>query len=404
VNPLSQFFTGPGRVRNIAVVAVVILAGAIGLRFVQPAPKQSREAAIPVSVEKVSRQTIPVYRYGYGTVKAFNFVVLKVRVDGTLDKVLFREGQNVNAGDVLAQIDPRPYQAALNQAIAKKAQDDAQLIKAKSDLTRFQALTANQFASRQNLEAQEATVAQLEAALKSDEAAIENARVQLGYTTISAPINGRIGLRQVDVGNILHAADQIGLATISQVHPISATFSLPASELNAISKAGFGKPMPVQAYTSDDKEKLAEGELLTIDNTVDEATGTIKLKATFSNEDDRLWPGESISAHLLLGTEHDTLTVPARAVQRGPNGLFVYVVQKDNIVAIRPIETTETFGDYVVVVSNTLGEGEPVVVNGQSRLQPGAKVTVTGDGARQDKPVDRSEASKVDSAKVGAER
>jgi membrane fusion protein, multidrug efflux system len=337
-------------------------------------------------------------------VKAFNFVTLKVRVDGTLEKVLFREGQNVNVGDVLAQIDPRPYQAALNQASAKRAQDESQLTKAKSDLVRFQALTANQFASRQNLEAQQATVEQLEAAIKADDAAIENARVQLGYTTISAPISGRIGLRLVDVGNILHAVDQIGLATISQVHPISATFSLPATELTAISKAGLGKPMPVQAYTSDDKEKLAEGELLTIDNTVDETTGTIKLKATFANEDDRLWPGESISAHLLLGSQQDALTVPARAVQRGPNGLFLYVVQKDNTVAMRPIETTESFGEYVVVVSANIAEGDPVVVNGQSRLQPGSKVTITADAAHQDKGGDRSDAAKADAGKLGGER
>jgi multidrug efflux system membrane fusion protein len=405
VNSLSNFFTGPMRVRNIAVLAVLAIAGVIGFRVLQPSgPKQTREAAIPVSVEKASRQTVPVYRYGYGTVKAFNFVTLKVRVDGTLEKVLFREGQNVHVGDVLAQIDPRPYQAALNQATAKKAQDDAQLIKAKSDLTRFQALTASQFASRQNLEAQEAMVAQLEAAIKSDDAAIENARVQLGYTTITAPINGRIGLRQVDVGNILHAVDQIGLATISQVHPISATFSLPATELTAISKAGLGTPMPVQAYTSDDKEKLAEGELLTVDNTVDEATGTIKLKATFPNEDDHLWPGESISAHLLLGTARDALTVPARAVQRGPTGLFVYVVQKDNTAAMRPIETTETFGDYVVVVSANIAEGDPIVVNGQSRLQPGSKVTVIAEPGKADKGGDRSDAAKSDANKLGGER
>ncbi|MHB1206243.1 MAG: efflux RND transporter periplasmic adaptor subunit [Rhodospirillaceae bacterium] len=365
------------------LAAVILVIAAVAFKSFQPAPKKAGEAVIPVSVEKVTRQNVPVFRVGYGTVRAFNSVVLKVRVDGALQQVLFKEGQDVNAGDVLAQIDPRPYQAALNQALAKKAQDESQLAKARNDLKRFTTLNASQFASQQSVEVQQTNVAGLEAALKSDEAAVENARVQLGYCTITAPVSGRIGLRAVDVGNILRAADQVGLAVISTVHPISATFSLPATELPLLTKIGFAKSMAVYAYSSDDKEKLAEGELLTIDSAVDETSGSIKLKATFQNTDNRLWPGQSISAHLLVTTQNGVLTVPANAVQRGPEGLFVYVVGADNKVAMRPVETTETFGTYVVVVSANLAEGDMIVTNGQSRLQPGSKVSMHSEDTKE---------------------
>ncbi len=376
MSAVGDFFR-PSTISGKAVIAVVVIAAvAIGVNSFQPAPKRAGEVTVPVSVEKVTRQDVPVTRVGYGTVRAFNSVVLKVRVDGALQKILFKEGQDVNEGDVLAQIDPRPYQAALNQALAKKSQDEAQLAKARNDLRRFTTLNASQFASQQSLENQQTTVAGLEAALKSDEAAVENARVQLGYTTISAPVSGRIGLRAADVGNIMRAADQVGLAVISTVHPISAIFSLPASELPTLTRVGFAKPMEVHAYTSDDKEKLASGELLTVDSAVDETSGSVKLKATFQNADNRLWPGQSISAHLLVTTEKNALTVPANAVQRGPTGLFVYVVGADNKVAARPVETTETFGNQVIVVSASIAEGDMVVTNGQSRLQPGSKVSV----------------------------
>jgi multidrug efflux system membrane fusion protein len=277
---------------------------------------------------------------------------------------------------VLAQIDARPYRAALNVALAKKAQDQAMLTKARGDLARFQTLNKSQFTSQQTLEAQQALVAQAEATLKGDEAVIENARVQLGYTTISAPVSGRIGLRQVDVGNILRASDNVGLAVISQVHPISVIFSLPASELNIISKVRSQTGVPVIAYSSDDREKLAEGTLLTVDSAVDETNGSIKLKATFANESNRLVPGQSVSAHILLDTQSDVLTVPARAVQRGPNGLFVYALKPDSTVEVRPIETSETVGDKMVLVSTTLAEGDTVITGGQARLEPGAKVAV----------------------------
>jgi multidrug efflux system membrane fusion protein len=379
VSAVRKLFDPSSTLGKVAIAGVVLIIAAVAFKSFQTAPKKAGEVTVPVSVEKVTRQDVPVFRVGYGTVRAFNSVVLKVRVDGALQQVLFKEGQDVQAGDVLAQIDPRPYQAALNQALAKKAQDESQLAKARSDLKRFTTLNASQFASQQSVEVQQTNVAGLEAALKSDEAAIENARVQLGYCTITAPVSGRIGLRAVDVGNILRAADQIGLAVISTVHPISATFSLPATELPLLTKIGFAKAMAVYAYSSDDKEKLAEGELLTIDSAVDETSGSIKLKATFQNADNRLWPGQSISAHLLVTMQSNALTVPANAVQRGPEGLFVYVVGTDNKVAMLPVETTESFGTSVVVVAANLKEGDMVVTNGQSRLQPGSKVSVHND-------------------------
>ena len=384
---MSKYIGETSRQRLIragGAIAVVLLA-VLGFKFFQPAPKPRGAAAIPVSVEKVTRESVPVYRIGFGTVRAFNSVVLKVRVDGALDKVLFNEGDEVKQGQVLAQIDARPYQAALNVVLAKKAQDEAMLTKARGDLGRFQTLNKSQFTSQQNLEAQQALVAQAEATLKGDEAAVENARVQLGYTTITAPVSGRIGLRQVDMGNILRASDNVGLAVISTVHPISVIFSLPASELSIITKARSQAGTPVIAYSSDDKVKLAEGTLLTVDSAVDETNGSIKLKATFQNESNSLTPGQSVSAHILLDTQNGVLTVPARAVQRGPNGLFVYALKPDSTVEVRPIETSETVGDKMVLVSATLAEGDTIVTGGQARLEPGAKVSLRAEPKAESK-------------------
>ena len=384
---MSKYIGETSRQRLIragGAIAVVLLA-VLGFKFFQPAPKPRGAAAIPVSVEKVTRESVPVYRIGFGTVRAFNSVVLKVRVDGALDKVLFNEGEEVKQGQVLAQIDARPYQAALNVVLAKKAQDEAMLTKARGDLGRFQTLNKSQFTSQQNLEAQQALVAQAEATLKGDEAAVENARVQLGYTTITAPVSGRIGLRQVDMGNILRASDNVGLAVISTVHPIAVIFSLPASELSIITKARSQAGTPVIAYSSDDKVKLAEGTLLTVDSAVDETNGSIKLKATFQNESNSLTPGQSVSAHILLDTQNGVLTVPARAVQRGPNGLFVYALKPDSTVEVRPIETSETVGDKMVLVSATLAEGDTIVTGGQARLEPGAKVSLRAEPKAESK-------------------
>jgi multidrug efflux system membrane fusion protein len=375
---------GSPLIKAVAAVAVVGIAFLAWQAFKAPAPSKG-EAKIPVSVENVMRRDVPIFRTGLGTVRAFNSVILKVQVDGALQKIMFREGQEVKAGDVIAQIDPRPYQAALDLALARRAQNHAMLVKARGDLERYRTLNRSQFASQQNLEAQEAIVAQAEAAVKGDDAQIQSARVQLGYTTIVAPITGRIGLRQVDVGNIVRAADQVGIAVISQVHPVSVIFNLSASELSAITKAGIANPLRVIAYTSDDKEKLAEGELLTVDNAVDESSGSVKLKATFANEDNQLWPGQTVSAHVQLSIQNGALTIPARAAQRGPEGLYVYVVQPDSTVAVRAIETSESVDDSLVIVSTTLSEGDVIVTDGQSRLRPGARVAVRN-GSKMNTP------------------
>ncbi len=338
----------------------------------------------PVTAEKPTRQDVPVYLQGLGTVQAFNTVTLKVRVDGTLETVQFNEGQNVKAGEVLAQIDPRPYRASLNQALAKKAQDESQLPSARRDLERLEALSKSNFAAAQTIERQRATVAQLEAAVKADNAAIERAQIDLDFTTIKAPIDGRIGLRQVDVGNVVRASDQTGLAVISQLHPIAVVFTLAADEVPTITKAMAQGKLPVAIYKYDKSAKLAEGELLAIESTIDQGTGTIRLKATSDNQNDTLWPGESVRAHLLLRTERDAVTLPETAVQRGPNGLFVWVVKPEATVGIQPVEVLEV-GDGTVIITRGLNGDEMVVMSGQSRLRPGAPVKLAdaiGDGPK----------------------
>lgn len=365
------------RRRAVVVGGGIVALVAIGLivREFLPAGKQGAAPAPRVTVEKIARHDLPVYRYGLGTVRALNSVVLKSRVDGTLDKVMFTEGEEVKAGQVLAQLDPRPFQATLNAALAKQAQDEAQLGKARSDLTRTTALAQSQFSSRQSLETQQAIVAQMQATLKADEAQVESARLQLQYSTLTAPISGRIGLRQVDPGNMVRATDTQGMAVISQIHPITVTFSLPASELPALNKSlSQGKPV-VSAFSSNDKEKLADGELVTIDSAVDTASGTIKAKAVFSNADNALWPGQSVSAHVRVATLQNALIIPTKAIQRSQKGLFVYVVQQDNTVSARAIEAGESFED-TSSITGKITEGELVVTDGQSRLVPGMHVMV----------------------------
>ena len=271
--------------------------------------------------------------------------------------------------DVLARIDPRPYRAALDQATAKKNQEEAQLPSALRDLERFEALAKSNFAAEQTLERQRATVAQLKAAIKADTAAVDRAQIDLGFTTITSPIEGRIGLRQVDVGNVVRVGDQNGLAVISQVYPISVTFTLPANDLPDITKAMRAGPAPVAVHRYDNSEKLAEGELLAIDSAIDQYTGTIKLKATFANQDDTLWPGESVRAQLRVRVEKDAIVIPESAVQRGPNGFFVYVTKPDSTVAVQSIDIHDV-GGGIVIVAKGLAADEQVVTSGHSRLRP----------------------------------
>ncbi len=310
--------------RRAGIVAAVLLV-AVGAyawhrHAAQAAGGRQNRADRTRNRRAVARRTVPVYRGGLGTVQAFNTVAIKARVDGQLDRVAFTEGQDVKQGDLLVQIDPRPFQAALDQAVAKKAADEAQLTSAKLDLARFTDLAKSQFATRQSIDQQQAKVQQLAATIQGDDATIENARVQLSYTSITAPIGGRIGLRQVDAGNIVHAADPNSLAVITQLHPIAVLFTLPEDALPSVQDAMRKDALTAEAFARDETTKLATGELQLIDNQIDQATGTIKLKATFPNQDNRLWPGQFINVHLLLETRSNVVAIPTAAIQRGPNG------------------------------------------------------------------------------------
>jgi multidrug efflux system membrane fusion protein len=338
-------------------------------------PAQRPGPAVPVTTTQAQRQDVPVWLRGLGTVQALNTVLVRARVDGTLDKFAVTEGQLVKQGDLLAVIDPRPYHAALDQAIAKKAQDDAQLANANLDLKRYATLEKKDFASRQQVDTQVATVNQYTAALKGDDAAIESAQLNLSFCFITAPFDGRVGLRQVDPGNLVHATDAGGIVTLTQVHPITVVFTLPQAELPPIVTAMGQRKLGVTALSSDNKAALAQGTLLTPDNSIDTTTGTIRLKAVFPNLNDALWPGQFVEAQLLLRTETAAVTVPTRAVQHGPSGLYVYVVMPDHTVQRQTVEAEDQ--GPVTVVTKGLKFGQQIVLDGQSRLENGMHVTAT---------------------------
>jgi multidrug efflux system membrane fusion protein len=335
--------------------------------------------AVPVLAGIATRADVPIYLSGLGTVQAFNTVTVRARVDGQLDKIGFVEGQDVKTGDLLAQLDPRPLQAALNQAIAAKASDEAKLVNAKLDLGRFNNLIARDFATRQSVDTQTALVAQLEAAIQGDQAAIDNARVQLGYTTIMAPIGGRTGVRLVDQGNIVHAGDAGGIVMITQLRPISVIFTLPQDTLDQIHDEMTKGTLTVAAFKRDDQSTMIDvGTLALVDNQIDAATGTIRLKATFSNRNDALWPGEAVNARLTLRTQRDAVTVPAPVVQRDPDGPYVYVIKPDNTVERRSV-TIAQIRDGTAIIEQGVAVGERVVIDGQYKLSPGVRVDTTQD-------------------------
>lgn len=367
------------------VAIALVAAGGAWFTNRTPASAEGPPAApppVPVTSGTVKAEDVQILRTGIGSVSAFNTVTIKVRVDGQLDKVAFTEGQEVKVGDVLAQIDPRPYRAALDQATATKAKDEALLANAKRDLVRDEGLIGKQFVSQQVLDTQRALVDQDTAQIASDQATIDAAKVNLAYTTIISPLDGLTGIRLVDQGNIVHATDTTGLVVITQTHPISVIFTLPESQLDAINKArAGGQKLAVYAYSSDDTTKLGEGTLALIDNQIDQTTGTIKLKATFQNPDNALWPGEFVTAHLLLATRKGGLTVPTQTIQRGPNGTFVWVIKPDSSAEMRPVTVGQINGD-TALIDKGVTAGENVVVDGQYKVKVGVKVAATPQGTQ----------------------
>jgi multidrug efflux system membrane fusion protein len=332
----------------------------------------SRRPPIPVNITAVDKSDFPVYLTGLGTVQGFNTVQVRTRVDGQIDKIAFTEGQLVKEGDLLAEIDPRPYQATLDQAKAKKVQDEANLANANLDLQRYTRL--GEFATKQQLDTQRSTVAQLTAQIAADDANIYNAQTQLDYTQVKSPITGIVGLRQVDVGNIVNAATQTGIVSVAQVEPIAVIFTAPEDQLPYITEAQTISPLKVIAITTDGKKPLADGSLAVINNQVDTTSGTIRLKAVFDNKTHSLWPGQSVSTRLLLKTLKDATVVPDDAIQHSTNGLYAYTVNQDNKAELRKVKVGQSI-DGRTVVDEGLSPGERVIVGGQFKVQPGSVVT-----------------------------
>lgn len=341
------------------------------------APALAQQApSVPVSVATAERQDVPIFLRGIGSVQALQTVLVRARVDGTINRLAFTEGQDVKPGDLLAEIDPRPYAATLEQAVAKKSADMAQLANYKRDLARYTDLAKNEFASRQSVDTQSASVLQSSANVQADDAAIAAAKLNLDFTRITSPIEGRVGLRMVDTGNLVHANDAGGIVTVNQLHPIAAIFTLPQDQLPSVQdamRATPGAALKVEAYSSDDQRILGEGVLVTVDNAIDTSTGTIRLKAQFPNLDDRLWPGQFINAHLQLSVSHGSITVPSAAVQHGVNGLYVFIVKPGDTAAVVPVTIGQDDGKMTVITSGLTG-GETVVTAGHSRLTDGTKV------------------------------
>lgn len=367
----------------IAVTGGGALAYTHGLRR-QPAPPQTDTVAVaPVTAQAVQRGTVPIYLSGIGTVQAFNTVAVHSQIQGQITQIGFTEGQTVRDGDLLAQIDPRPYQAQLDEAVANRDRDQAQLANAETNLARYLPLLAKGFATPQLVDTQKAQVAQLDAAVKSDTAVIENMQVDLGYTRITTPINGVTGIRQIDIGNIIHPTDLQPLVVVTQLQPISVIFTLPESDLAQIQQQMSKGQLTVLAYSEDNKVELDQGKLDVLDNQIIQTSGSVRLKAEFANPAHRLWPGELVNVRLLIETRQNALTVAAPAVQQGPQGAYVYVIKPDNTVESRTV-TVGQIGAGRAIIDAGLEGGEQVVVDGQSRLQSGTPVRVQQGQAAQD--------------------
>ncbi len=367
--------------RKIIAIAALCAAGTvawIGLRHVYPsASAQSPDEAevVPVTAGVAEIRDMPVYVRGIGSVQPFNTVSVKSRVDGQIVKVDFTEGQEVKVGDPLFEIDPRPFQAALSQAEANKEKDAAQLVSAEADLKRYTELVSHGFQTRQIFDQQKALVGQLGASLKADQAQIDAAQLNLTYANIRSPIDGRTGARLVDIGNLVHAADTTGLVTVTQLRPIFVSFTVPQREFDTIRTSQTAAPIDAQAFSEDDRTLLGAGKLTLIDNQIDQATGTLHLKARFDNQDEALWPGAFVNMRLVVAIKKSAVTVPARAILRGPNGAYLFAIKADNTVEMRRIEVSITEQD-IAVVEKGLAAGTKVVVDGQYRLDEGTKVIV----------------------------
>jgi multidrug efflux system membrane fusion protein len=382
----------PKIVIPIVLLAAVLSVGS-GLALTQTfpfgraAPPGASVPVVPVVAETVAQHDVPIYLTGVGTVIAYNTVVVRSQIQGPLVSINFTEGETARPDDLLAQIDPRPYQAQLDQMTATRERDQAQLVNARANLKRYADLGTKGWATPQLLETQQAQVAQLEAAIKVDEALIEAAKVQLSYTRLTSPIDGVVGIRQLDIGNIIHPTDANGLVIVTQIEPISLIFTLPETVLPLIQlqQLKAKTPFTVVAYSQDNQTKLDEGTLGLVNNEILQTTGSIQLKANFPNKAHRLWPGELVNARLLLDTRHDGLTVPASVVQQGPSGPYAYVIKPDNTVDIRPI-TVAQISEGRALIDSGLAANERVVTDGQYKLVPGTHVTLlTGKAAAEAK-------------------
>jgi multidrug efflux system membrane fusion protein len=339
--------------------------------------QQKAQAAAPravsVAVAKVQQQDVPVYLTGLGTAIAFNTANIKSRVDGQIMEVNFKEGQNVKQGELLIVIDPRPYQAQLDQMQAQKFKDEATLRDAQLNLQRYTSLIPSGSIAQQQVDTQKSLVDQLEGTVRTDQAQIDNAKLQVLYCHITAPFAGRVGLRQVDKGNMVHASDTNPMLVLTQLQPIAVIFTLPEDQLQIVSQHMKNSALPVEAYSRDDQTKLATGKLQTIDNEIDQTTGTAKLKAVFDNTDSQLWPNQFVNANLLLETRKNSTVVPTAAILRGPQGTYVYAVKPDKTVEARTIAISLTQGNITTITSG-LNPGDTVVTDGQDKLQTGSKI------------------------------
>ena len=363
------------RVLSLAVLPIAAIGIAAGYIHYpsKTAPPPAAPPAVPVVAKTVASQDVPIYLRGVGTVIAYNNVLVRSQITGQITKIAFTQGQTVHKGDLLAEIDPRPYQAQLDQAVANRDRDQAQLLNAQANLNRYAPLAAKGYATTQLVDTQKAQLAQLQAMVKADEAVIEQTQTNLAYTQLLSPIDGVTGIRQIDEGNIIHPTDPNGLVDVTQVQPIDVIFTLPQTDFVEIQQQMAKGPLTVRAYSQDEKVRLDVGKLDLVDNQIIQTTGTIRLRASFPNTQRMLWPGELVNVRLLLDTRHNGLTISTAAVQQGPNGSFVWVIGSDGTVQMRPV-TVAQISEGQALIDSGLKANENVVVDGQYRLQAGALV------------------------------